>query len=98
MHSLNHRFRVLYNVILFASSWDPHFLDNITDKITLYLKARVYTVLARHINKTYDHGNTSKYTELLLVTANERFIRLCSCASYCTIPICLRVQVIRISV
>ena len=30
-----------------------------------------YTVLARHINKTYDRGNISKYTGLLLVT-NEQ--------------------------
>ena len=31
-----------------------------------------YTVLARHINKTYDRGNISKYTELLLVTASKQ--------------------------
>ena len=72
MYSLKHKFIVLYIVDLFASSWNPHFLDNVTDKITLYLKARVYTVLARHINRTYDHRNINKYTELLLVTANEQ--------------------------
>ena len=78
MYSLKRKFIVLYIVDLFTSSWNPHFLDNVTDKITLYLKARVYTVLARHINKTYDHRNVNKYTELLLVIANEQFIRLCS--------------------
>ena len=45
---------------------------------TFYLKARVYTVLARQINKSYDHRNIKKYTELLLVIADEQFIKSCS--------------------
>ena len=39
MYSLKRKFIVLYIVDLFASSRNPHFLDNVTDKITLYLKA-----------------------------------------------------------
>ena len=76
--SLKRKFIVLYNVDLFANSRNPHFPDTITDKITLYLKARVYTVLARQINKSYDHRHINKYTELLLVIANEQFIKSCS--------------------
>ena len=53
-----------------------------------------YTVLARHINKTYDQSNVSKFTELLLVIANEQAMITCSCWS-CTISICLRFQIIK---
>ena len=42
MYSLKRKFIVLYNVDLFANSRNPHFPDTITDKITLYLKARMY--------------------------------------------------------
>ena len=133
MYSLNRRFIVLYNVNLFASSWSPHFLDTVTDKITLYLKACVLNQRDRSTKRTTTEiqqnlqnsnnsnsplnrakfpfndqnfteiypGNSSspltrtafhfpsefelpgfycinKYIELLLVTANEQFIRSCS--------------------
>ena len=48
MYSLKRKFIVLYIVDLFTSSWNPHFLDNVTDKITLYLKARVYCPCETH--------------------------------------------------
>ena len=63
MYSLKRKFIVSYIVDLFTSSWNPNFLDNVTDKITVL--ESVYTVLARHINKTFDHRNINKYTELL---------------------------------
>ena len=61
MYRLSRRFIVLYNVNLFASSWNPHFLDTVTNKITLYLK-RV-TNLATQIN---DRRNTVEPRELEL--------------------------------
>ena len=78
MYSFNRKFIVLYNVDLLASSWNPHFRETVCYTQNHSALGSVYTVLARHINKTYYRGNISKYTELLLVTANEQFIRLCS--------------------
>ena len=45
-----------------------------------FLLESVYTFLAIQINKTYDQRNINKYTELLLVIANEQFIKSCSYA------------------
>ena len=39
MYSLKRKPIVLHIVDLFASKWHPHFLDTVTDKISLYLKA-----------------------------------------------------------
>ena len=46
----------------------------VTDKTTLHLKA-LYCPNETHQQNKYDLGNISKYTELLLATANEQFMR-----------------------
>ena len=68
-----------------------------------FLLESVYTFLGIQINKTYDQRNINKYTEVLLVTANEQFIRSCSQAHvhhivYNTHLFASSLQVIRISV
>ena len=100
MYSLKRKFIILYNVDLFPNSRNPHSPDTITDKITLYLKARVYNVLARQINKSYDHRHQQIHWNVVSHCSwtVHKVVRLSSCPSYCTIPTCLRVQVIRISV